>query len=676
MTPSVEPEPGRAPEAVAGPPPPAPPAVPAPDAPSAAGEHAAAGSTGTPTADARAGAPTGSPPPDATAANGAGARPLARRRRGLRAALVALGLVLVVLLAAGGWLAYRASQAAGALTEAGRVLGDLEGGLSGGDALLLANALPDLQADTARAREAATDPVWRLAEHLPWAGPNLVAVRTVAVAVDDVAVDALPAVAGLGDLVDDPQVRRADGSIDLTLFTRAAPALDRAARVTTTSAAAVGALDPDVLVERVAGPVTQVADALGRASTVLGSASRTAELLPPMLGADGPRTYLLLSLNSAELRSAGGIVGAVAAFTADQGAVRLVDQRSTLDLRSVDEPILPLTDEELAVHGDRLGRWIQNTVLTPDFPRSAELMAAMWTHKVGTPVDGVLAMDPVAVSYLLEATGPVEAGGVELTADTVLDVLLRESYLRLPQAHVADEFYADVASEIFTAVSSGRGETGALLDSLVRASDERRVRVWSAHPQEQERLAGTSLGAHFLAPPATGDGADVAAGGAAASPGVFLNDGSAGKLGYFLTTDVAVETLDCSAPPAPGWATAALRLTLEYAPPADIASYPQYVTGTADTGLPVGGIATNVTVYTPVGGRILDQRLDDSLVGGATATEAGRAVSLLTSRLLPGERVTYRLTMTVPAPDADSRVEVWTSPTLTSPGVTTAACTR
>ncbi|MGW6132171.1 DUF4012 domain-containing protein [Cellulomonas sp. NPDC055163] len=652
--PSAEPEPGSAPDP-----------VPAPDLPDPPGAHATV---------APAPAPGEDPGPP--------------RRRRLRRALVVLGALVLVLLVAAGWLASRAAQAADGLTEAGAVLADLEGALAGGDVDALADGLPGLQEDTARARAAASDPVWRLAEHVPWAGPNLTAVRTVAVAVDDVATGALPAVVELGGLVADPQVRRADGSIDLGLFVAAAPALDRAATTTRTSAAAVGALDTTRLVGRVAGPVTQVAGGLGTAADALGSASDAARLLPPMLGADGPRTYLLLSLNSAELRSAGGIVGAVAAFTADQGAIRLVDQRSTLDLRPLDDPVLPLTDEELAVHGDRLGRWVQNTVLTPDFPRSAELVSAMWARSVGTPVDGVLAMDPVAVAYLLDATGPVEAGGVELTADTVLDVLLREAYVRLPEAEEADAFYADVASALFTAVSSGRGETRDLLDALARASDERRVRVWSAHPAEQDRLARTSLGADFLARP--GDtayavqlpGAGTALGGSgldtgspAAAPGVFLDDGSGGKLDYFLTTDLTVEELRCAAPPAPGWATAVLRLDLAYTPPGDIAAYPRYVTGTAATGLPVGGVATNITVYAPPGGRILEQRVGDQLVGGATATEQGRAVSTLTSRLLPGERATYRFTVTVPAPAPGDRLDVWTTPTLTAPGTVTGACT-
>lgn len=595
--------------------------------------------------------------------------PPARRR--VRPVLLTLTVLLVLVVVAGAWLASRAAQAAQGLTEAGEVLDDLRGDLDGDTAAELARRLPELQHDTARARAAAQDPVWRVAEHLPWAGPHLAAVRTVAVAVDDVAREALPAVVDLATLLDAPQIRREDGSFDVALVADASPALDRAATVTDAAARSTAAIDTTGLVARVADPVTQVADGLTSAAGALTTASDAARLLPPMLGGDGPRTYLLLSLNSAELRSAGGIVGAVAAFTADDGAVRLVDQRSTLELRPTDEPVLPLTPDELAVHTDRLGRWVQNTVLTPDFPRSAELASAMWQRETGQVVDGVLAMDPVAVAYVLEATGPVEAGGVELRAETVLDVLLRESYLRLPDPQDADGFYADVASSIFDAVGGGAGDTKALVDSLGRAAGERRLRVWSAHPEEQEVLAGTALGAAFLSAPAGGDGGD---GGLAASAGVFLNDGSAGKLDYFLTTELVVDELRC-ADPGDGWATAVVHLDLRHEPPPDVADYPEYVSGTADTGLPAGGVLTNITVYAPAGGEILDQRVDGALVGGASATEQGRAVSVLTSRLLPGERVRYTFTMTVPAPADDAEATVWTTPTLTSPGSVTSACT-
>ena len=41
-----------------------------------------------------------------------------------------------------------------------------------------------------------------------------------------------------------------------------------------------------------------------------------------------------------------------------------------------------------------------------------------------------MALDPVAMSYLLDGTGPVQVDGTTLTRDNVVDELLNKPYLR------------------------------------------------------------------------------------------------------------------------------------------------------------------------------------------------------------------------------------------------------
>ena len=53
-----------------------------------------------------------------------------------------------------------------------------------------------------------------------------------------------------------------------------------------------------------------------------------ARLLPPMLGQDGPRDYLLVVQNNAEIRSTGGLPGSLQILTADNGKLTLAEQRS------------------------------------------------------------------------------------------------------------------------------------------------------------------------------------------------------------------------------------------------------------------------------------------------------------------------------------------------------------
>ena len=59
-----------------------------------------------------------------------------------------------------------------------------------------------------------------------------------------------------------------------------------------------------------------------------------------MLGADGPRTYLLAVQQPAEARGTGGLLGAYAVLRAEQGVVSVVEvgNRGRLEPRVVAEP--------------------------------------------------------------------------------------------------------------------------------------------------------------------------------------------------------------------------------------------------------------------------------------------------------------------------------------------------
>ncbi len=56
-------------------------------------------------------------------------------------------------------------------------------------------------------------------------------------------------------------------------------------------------------------------------------------------------------------------------ISADQGTVTLERQASTVGFPSFDEPVLPLDPGVEQLFSDRVGRYLQDTPLTPDFPR-------------------------------------------------------------------------------------------------------------------------------------------------------------------------------------------------------------------------------------------------------------------------------------------------------------------
>ncbi len=570
-----------------------------------------------------------------------------------RVLLALLGLVAVLVLA-GGWLALRVYQAGTALADAQRALPGATSQLSASEVAAVSTALPKVQHDLARARTAVTDPVWRTAEHLPWAGSQLKAVRVVTVSLDDVLVSAVPVLDRAEGVLNARDTLLSNGRVNLTPFVDVEPELTRAAQVSATATAQVQAIDTRHLVHRLAGPVGTVQKLLQKVTSLLDNGSQLAALLPPMLGADGPRTYLVVALNSAELRSAGGIVGAVAEIQVDHGVVRLVDHKSNADFTTPAQPVLPLTDAELAIDTSRLGRFLQDAVLTPDFPRSAALIAAHWTAAFGGQVDGVVATDPVAVSYLLGAVGGVQTSAGLLDQRSAVAALLRDPYVNQMGAAAADKYFGEAATAIFGAVVSGHGDPARLVDAMAKAASDGRVRVWSAHPEEEQRLATRTLGAAFL----SGPYADVT--------GVFLNDGTAGKLDYYLTTKVTVEDLQCTGPTP----TADVRLDLTYSPPADVASWPRETAGRA-TGFAPGTLVTDLSVYAAQGAPLQSLRLGaDSVVSGLGAEQSGRQVQVVTSVLAPGQSATYR----VQVPVRNGKVQVWATPTVSSSSFVTASC--
>ncbi|MGN8244974.1 DUF4012 domain-containing protein [Cellulomonas soli] len=602
------------------------------------------------TADDAAGATPAAAPTDV---HETPARPARHRvRRVVLVLLVVLGVLALAL----GWVGYRAWQTAQALREAQDLVGAVQDDVRAGDMQSLADAVPAIQELTRSAHGSSGDPVWRAAEVLPVLGDQLRAVRVVSASLDDVAVDVLPAVASLGSALDGREADAERGRLVLAQLVEVAPDLVQAATTARGAADDVAALDTGALLGPLVDPVTRARDALEEAATALEGGAGIASLLPAMLGSDEPRTYLLLSLNSAELRSGGGIVGAVVVLEAQDGQMELVGQVSTAELPGLEAPVLPLSEAELAIDTDRLGRWVQDATMTPDFPRTAQLVAARWEQQTGGSADGVIAADPVAVSYLLGATGPIGTpDGSTLDQSTVVAALLHDSYLRHADAAEADRYYAGVASAIFGAVAAGRGDVGALGQALVRSGEEGRLRMWSAHPDEQAQILETDFAGAFLAEQSADE------------VGVFLNDGTPGKLDYFLQAQVTVEDLVCEGPEP----TARVRLTLAYDPPDDIATYPDYVIGRHLDGRPDGWVDTNVTVYAPVGAALGALGWGSAYVSGTTATIEGRAVQVVRSSLDPGQSESYSFTV----PVRDGRVVVRTTPTTTTPGLVVASCT-
>ncbi|WP_243075645.1 DUF4012 domain-containing protein [Microbacterium sp. SS28] len=573
-----------------------------------------------------------------------------------------LGALLIAAVAATAWIGVRGFLAYGHLRAAQTAAATARDSIA--DPTAAAGAIDAVSSETSAARALTSDPVWSLSEHLPWVGPQLAATATVAASLDDVAGSALAPLAQVASTFDLAALRPQDGRIDLSTFTSLQDAATAGSDGIAAAAASVSAVDRTALVTPLRSAVNEVSTLLDEAEGAASAVSRATVLLPAMLGAEGPRDYLVLFQNNAEWRSLGGIPGAMALLHTDGGALTLTAQESTGDYPRYDESVLPLDDEVTAIYGERPGRWMQNVTQVPDFAVSASLAREMWAREHGgKQVDGVIALDPVALTYLLGATGPVTLPtGDVLTPESTVPLLLNEVYARYSSPADQDAFFALAAASVFEALSRGDADPVALVSALTRAGDERRLNLWSAHEADQAVLEETTLAGGL--PETDAD---------AARFGVFLNDGTGSKMDFYLTSDSRVAWDQCTTDAA-GRASGTAKLTVTIASnaPADAANLPPYITGEGIYGVPPGIARTVVYVYLPEGFDLAGAELsDDGGFGGGM--HAGRRVVSFTTDLAPGGSTTAVITAATATPSAPV-LEAVSTPTLVPQPAATAVC--
>ncbi|WP_144795961.1 DUF4012 domain-containing protein [Microbacterium paludicola] len=553
-----------------------------------------------------------------------------RRRRAGRVTAWILGGILLLAVLGTFWIGIRGFLAYQHLNDARATAADAASALA--DPATASDLIREVSADTSTAHELTSDVVWKAGELLPWIGPQLAAVSTVASALDDVASQSLTPLASVAGSFSLDSIRPQNGAIDLTVFDALDGAASEGAAGLGAAASVIDGIDQRPLVRPVREAVDEVGALLSQAYGAADALNRATTLMPAMLGADGPRNYLLIFQNNAEWRSLGGIVGAMVLVHTENGKISLESQASSSDFTRYDEPVVPMTDEEIRLFSERPASYVQNVTLMPDFTRDAPIIEAMWERETGIAIDGVLSLDPVALSYLLDATGPIALPtGDELTSDNAVQLLLNEVYLRYEDPAEQDAFFAVAAASVFDALTDGGVDPATLVAALSRAGEEDRLMIWNAVPEEQAVLDGTTL---------QGVRAPLDAG--TTDFGVYLNDGTGSKMDYYMQADAGAEW--CT----PGEAT--LRVTLRNNAPADAANLPSYITGGGNFGVPPGEVQTVSYIYLPAGAELLSatlSRSDESApLGGGT--DDGRQVLTWTTQLAPGTELSLDVTVATP----------------------------
>lgn len=604
----------------------------------------------------------GPPAPEGSASSNA-----TDRRRGRRlAGRLMIGAGILLLLSV-GWVSFRAYQAYHHLQAASSEVSQLQRQISGAD-LLSGTALDAagatslaarLSADAGAAAAATHDPLYRIAGVIPWIGPNLRAVSDIAKSVDDIARGAVTPLLHLAGTLDASSLAPKGGAIDLAPLVAASGPAQTANTVMLAAQARMRNVDRNALVGPVANAVSQLSEKLDKVEPTVQSVARLLRLVPPMLGADGQRRYLLVFQNLAEARSTGGIFGSYAVVTVTDGKVVIAGQgAASRSLGPFNAPVEELGAAATGLYSDLMATDPQDVNFTPDFPTAAALFAKMYRTSSGQPVDAVVAVDPVAVSYMLTGTPAIDLGdGLTLTADNAAKVLLSDIYRKFPtgsDSPARDAFLARATAQVFGRLLGGQIPPRTILDGVEKAATQRRLMVWSSRPAEENDLRATAVGGQIT--PADNP--------LAPELGVFINDGTGTKLSFYLDRSIKVTPTTCTPDQRQ---TVQVAVVMHYGAPT--AGLPEYVLGSGVSTVPPYTLRTNVLFFSPAGGQVSAVQADGVPLPMLSGGDHGRSVGVATVVQKPGSTVVVTATVTTARLDALPSGVAIHPEVVTTPGV-------
>lgn len=581
-----------------------------------------------------------------------------KKRRRSKAPFIILGVLIVLLVAAGayGFALYSSArtvmtQAQSTLTLANGLGGKI---LKGGQGDLTADA-QKISSSVATMDDELNGPLWTVASYVPVYGADISAARELVSALRDVSDEALGPMAQaltatpINQLVQNGGVLDVNGLQTLVDTTaKVAPALHTANE----KVQGIGATN----IPQVTQLVKKAKEGFGSLDAAATASQKVTGLLPQMLGVGAPRNYLIVAENNAEIRSTGGFAGAEGMLTIANGKITLGDFEPVQKLSHPSKNVT-LTEEELNLYqrtGEETMRtWGGDSFFTPDFPRGADINRTIWADlHDGQHADGVIALDPTFLQYMLQLTGGVTAvDGTQVDGSNAAKVLMSDVYWKYPNGgKIQDEFFASVAAGAFDKLLGNMGglDLQKLGDVIGKGISEGRLLVWMENADEEAAIK--DMGADGALPTEADD----------PETGIYFNNYSYSKLDYYLNAEY---TLGEGTQNADG--TTSYPVTLHMAntlDPSQESQLPAYVEAHNGTAESKGQEILGTFLYAPVGGKISDVNVSG---GGSLkdATHNGMQVEFNWLRMKPGESITITYTVTTPAEAKGKELKVRMTPT-------------
>lgn len=535
-----------------------------------------------------------------------------------------VALVVIALLLAVCWVGLRAITVKDGLTRSQELLGEVQ---NGGD---VDSALAEMSDSAASAGAAASDPVWAVMEWIPVVGDNLKGVRLAAQSLDVLVNGVALPVMGSED---------AAGSVTERLLHASQ---DQAGHITELADGLAAVSESQFLISVVRDGVDDVDQVMSAAAPMIG-------ILPTLLGADGERNYLLVFQNNAETLALGGSAAAQTLVSVDDGKISMGAQGDSGGYQNGVAVDIDVPQSATDLYTSYLVDHINTSMSRPDFPTAAQTMRAWWQRDIAPDeIAGVISIDPIALSRILLATGPIElASGDVLSEDNAVSLLLSEVYGRwdsYKQPDLVDGFFADAAAAVFDKIAAGDFNVKDMLWAITESAKQGSVLAWSEDQQVAEAIKGARISGILPA-----DNTDTT------TVGVYFNNSNGSKIDYFTETATSASAV-CEAGVATFTVDASLSLPLTQQQAEALPRYVQSMTFGAR-------FRDWIYVYGPPGTTLSDATFagQEVSVMHRDIDDLGRPVVAFEAWFDPGDEVSVTATFTGEGSDFGP-LEIQTNP--------------
>ena len=242
---------------------------------------------------------------------------------------------------------------------------------------------------------------------------------------------------------------------------------------------------PQGLVSQLEDARNQVLTELQRVQPELDGYLRVQDQLPDMLGMNGPRRYLVLAEDPAELRPSGGFIGTYGLVTFDKGRMTKSQFQNTLllDFKPGPPYVEPPTGLKNHLLGTQYSWQLADAGWSPDFPTSAQEALKLYTLESGdSQVDGVIALDTYSIDLVLGVTGPISVPGYGVTFTAGQTTMTALANTRQPTDPSTDRkaILATFGGELLNAMlSTPTARWPSLVNALSDAADQHQLMVWT-----------------------------------------------------------------------------------------------------------------------------------------------------------------------------------------------------